>query len=142
MSPSKIDHVDAVFGGRSVRFRLAPDDIPSFEALIQGSAYQCFTKFAGGFWTFADVEAVLRYALPADLGDDNAVMVALERKAAALGMGMPSRKRSDFVSRVLVSRPPAIYAVLASRILEAALFGIEAELAAFDENAASAEEAA
>lgn len=135
MSPSKFDHVDAIFGGHSVRFRLAPEDIPSFENLVQGSAYQCFCKFAGGFFTFENMEAVLRYALPAELGDDNPTLIALERKAGVMGVGQLSRKRSRFVWRVIGSRPWGIYAVLASRILEAALFGIDAELVAFDENA-------
>lgn len=111
---SQVDHVDATFGGERVRFRLAPEHLPGFEAAIQGPAYQCFTRFAGGWWTFRDVEAVLTAALPLDVD-----AAAARRVQAALR-----------------SRPPAVYAVLATKILEAALFGIDPAVAVFDEEVA------
>lgn len=112
---TKVDHVDAVFGGEQLRFRLAPEALPVFEREIRGSAHQCFLKISGGFWTFAEVEAVLAAALPA-----------------------PRRADGSIIQRALCSRPPAAYAILAAWILEAALFGIEDSLAIFDENAAEA----
>lgn len=111
---SKVDHVDATFSGEPIRFRIPPENLPGFEAVIHGSAYQCFTRFAGGWWTLADVEAVLTAALPCQ----------------------PSRSTSRPVQAALRSRPPAVYAVLATKILEAALFGIDDAVAVFDERAA------
>lgn len=117
---TKVDHVDALFGGERIRFRVAPADLPSLEALLLGSAHQCFTKFAGGFWTLAELETVIAFAWPSP--DD----------AAPRGAGIPVDARLS-VQRTLRRVPPGIYAELAMRILEAALFGLDQAAARFDE---------
>lgn len=121
---TKVDHVDALFGGERIRFRVAAADLPSLEALLGGSAYQCFTKFAGGFWTLAELETVIAFAWPSPDGGER-------------GAGIPADARLS-VQRTLRSVPPGIYAALAMRILDAALFGLDETAACFDERAVEA----
>lgn len=120
----KVRHVDAVFGGKEVRFELAQDHFhfSLFEAQLDAkAAYGCLQSFMDGRWSVHDVRVILRFAYPG--------------KGAAWGLC----RETD---AVLEANPPGPYALLAMRVLEAGVFGIKSELAVFDEKAPAAAEAA
>ena len=92
----KVDFVDAIFGGKLVRFRFKGDDI--LAGLFVKSPYEVFKRFSDGRWTLDDVRNVLVWSDP--------------------------RARSCIapdIDRVLRSPDHSIigYAALAARILEA-----------------------
>lgn len=110
-----VRHVDAIFGGRPVRFRFsAPRElmIPLHYAVALQSPFATFQRFVSGLWTMDDLRTVLS--------------VSYE------GRGLVFRQ-VDEVETVLRREPPARYAPLAARILEAFLLGVEERLAVFDE---------
>lgn len=110
-----LDTVEAVFGGRSVRFGLAKDarSIASLEAAI-GSPLAAFARFKASAWTLKDVRAVLAHAYP----------------GARLLHGLT---HVEAVDAALARRPAVTYSVLAIKVLDAFLFGLEANAASFDE---------
>lgn len=136
MTTETVGYVDAVFGGERLRFELDRKDIPGLEAMLGGSAYQVFTKFAGGFWTIRDLEGVLSASVPAQVEDaaDRNNRAMLFKMARMMGeSGFSHGAVSPYVQGVLRKNPPARYAVLAMRVLEASLFGIAQADASFDE---------
>lgn len=104
-----VNYVDAKFGGKPVRFRLAPKSIGFFEEMY-GSARHILTRLLADQWKASDVINVLTWSNPDGLGAGQAV----ER---------------------VVSARPAVYAPLAITVLVAALSGINADDANFDEDA-------
>ncbi len=131
-----VGYVDATFGGSGLRFELDRKDIPGLEAMLQDSAYHVFTKFAAGSWTIRDLEAVLSASVAAQVEDpaDRSARVTLYRMARQFGGSMLPMHSSPYVQGIIQKNPPARYAVLALKVLEAALFGIKSADAVFDEN--------
>jgi len=110
MTGLAVDHAIATFGAEEgVVFRLERSALPAFEAAAMAPAYQVFTRFAGGCWSVRDLETVLSFARSGVAAD-------------------------PAVSRILRTQPPALYAPLALKVLEAALFGLDPALATFDES--------
>lgn len=112
----KRSYVDGVFGGEPVRFGLSrkPERMQMFEAVLGGPLYDLFRRFATGHWTMRELQGVLAEAY----GD---------------ATGTRSSSASFIVADVLTRNPPGIYAPFASKVLEAALFGLEPAEARFDE---------
>lgn len=106
----RLAHVDAVFGGESLRFELLREDLHSFEVVANTPAFALLARFTRGIWTIKDLYTVLRFAHPN--GYTGSV---------------------DGVALVLQERAPMPYVLLATRVLEAALFGIDKADAVFDE---------
>jgi hypothetical protein len=119
---SKVDYVDATFGGQGLRFQLARDDraIAYLEHAI-GSPFAVWRRFAGGMWQVRDVQAVLSFAYPGA----KPVLVA-----NVPGIPFPTH---EAVAEAMRKSPPAAYVPLVGAILEAFLFGLEADRARFDE---------
>ncbi len=107
---STVDHVDATFGGATVRFRMGPNRLEWFER-SNGSARGRLQRFLQNAWTVADLKAVLTTAHPDMLQSFQAV------------------------DAVVARNKPGTYVGLATTILVAALTGIDAESAVFDEAA-------
>jgi hypothetical protein len=138
--PEMVGHVDAVFGGRAVRFELARD-LPSLLKLETeiGSLRGLLGRFEAGTWLMSDVRAILARAHPVERG----IFLGLTRHPAydpitgervhtptAPQMGIePSR-----LDPILGLAPPITYALLAARVLEAMLYGLPPERVAWDEN--------
>lgn len=125
----KLPYVTAFFGGKKVHFELQRGERAEFilnmafhqPGLSSASPFRLFQNFGAGTWTPGDVRTVLRLAYRGELS----FVPQLE------------------VRRVLETAAPGIYAVLASRILEAYLFGLDKDKAVFDERQPyGAEEAA
>ncbi|MBS9477654.1 hypothetical protein [Ancylobacter radicis] len=126
------DYINALFGGQQRHLRLRRETLAAFERELRGSAHALLRRLAQGDWTRCDVELVLEYAM---LTDSTA-----EALTGPAGLAMPRTFRGPLVGRTEVQRfldahPIAPYAVLAARLLEAALYGIEADAAHFDEGA-------
>src|SRR5947209_671746 len=118
----KQDYVDATFGGQEARFQLARNDraVAYLEHAI-GSPFAVWRRFAGGVWQVRDVQAVLSFAYPGA----KPVLVA-----NVPGVPFPTQ---EAVADVLRKSPPAAYVTLVALILEAFLFGLDADRARFDE---------
>lgn len=127
----QVEHVDALFGGKSVRFELwrSPQPMASVENIV-GSAYEVLQRFFHGTWTATDLHRVLAAAYTPNHGR--------LRQFGGLGLGgvdfMLMMIKPDDVGLVLASGPHAKYAPLASKVLEAYLFGLPKADATFDEN--------
>lgn len=108
---SKLNHVDAVFGGKSVRFALGRSTraVQWLELMI-GSPMKLFQSFAAGDWKVSQLRTVLQLAHP------DAKMLSCPE-----------------IDRVLAENAPGIYVPLVAKILESFLFGLPPELASFDE---------
>lgn len=165
MQADKVSHVDAVFGGRRLRFEI-PRDIHSLLDLENslGSIRGCLDRFIHSTWLVSDVLTVLAHAHPAprsrtDAPLDTRRTVASadeatnsirraaglpERHTARLGPAAPAERRPGvnpaMLNRILSSAPPTVYAILAARILEALLYGIEPARAQWDEKNPTGEE--
>lgn len=107
---ARVGHVDAVFGGERLRFELLRDELVAFETLAGAPAFTVLTRLARGAWSVRELATVLRFAHPAGF-------------TASAGA----------VAEVLRERAPVPYVALASKVLEAALMGIDAGEAGFDE---------
>ena len=108
---AKTDSVRAVFGGEELTFRLSRESlrIGLFEASARAGSYDILRACLAGSWTHEQLKAVLSFAHP---------------------LGFAESRES--VERVL-GNGAAVYSMLATKILEAQLFGIEEAEAAFDE---------
>ena len=138
MNTNTVKAVDAIFGGEAVRFELQRDEIRFLETGLGGSAYECLNRLVGGRWTVTDLLLVLSAAVPASYAGGNDLSAGRRAMAKALGPHIASNVQAGehaAVQRVLTENPPARYAVLAMKILEAALFGIAPDIANFDEDA-------
>ena len=125
---TKVRHVDAVFGGKPVRFEITdePSTMHVLEHVVRMSPFEAFRRFADGTWTLKDVRSVLglSYGGRADL-----------KAIVDGGAGLPRDLHP--VRAALASGPPGPYAMLAAQVLEAYLFGIDPKLAKFDERKAA-----
>lgn len=111
---AKLDHVTARFGGaqRVFRYPRQPGGITHYAVMSDGfSPYACFQRLSAGAWTILDLLRVLSPLQPGEI-----VYVPDREIAAAIELGGPGN-----------------YAPLAARVLQAALFGIEAKDARWDE---------
>lgn len=140
-------HIAATFGGQSIRFELTSDSIAALENSLRVSAFDLLKHMVAGRWTMRQLFLVLSAAIPSDQsggGPDGTESKAAELER--LVMATSGRTfgqtvvESPAVKTVLDDNPPARYAALAVAILDAALFGVDAEQATFDEKAS--EEAA
>lgn len=132
---SKIDRVTAKFGGRELTFALERELIPYFELAIGEPAQVRLNKIISGFAKVREIIDVIECAAPKGLGTEISVGAASVfdvdmRRTLAQIRGHPK----TFVSDVLAKNPPLKYSVLAQGILAAALHGIPAEAAHFDED--------
>lgn len=172
MQPKTVSHVDAVFGGRRLRFELQRD-IHSLLDLENdlGSIRGCLGRFLDNTWRVSDVLTILARAHPAPVqradapADPLRTVAGLDQASNALrrAAGLPERHTAPappappagsrpgvnpgMLNRILSAAPPTVYAILAARILEALLYGIEPARAEWDEKnptgeASAAEEAA
>lgn len=127
--PGKVSYVTAFFGGKEVHFELQRGERAEFilsmafhqPGLSSASPFRLFQNFGAGTWTPGDIRTVLQLAYRGELN---------------------FAARGD-VQMVLETAAPGVYAVLASRVLEAYLFGLDKATAVFDERQPyGAEEAA
>lgn len=111
----EVDYVDAVFDGKEVRFRLRREErfVSSIEGAL-GSTFAAFGRFGNGEWKTSDVRHTLALAYPGV-------------------RPLYQFTECPDVDRVLTDHPPGLYAPLAVKILKAFLFGIDEEMAVFDE---------
>lgn len=110
-------HIDAVFGGKQVRFRIRRENNRLIAiGLSISEPFAIFQKFALGNWTVGDLKMVLG--------------VSYNDGANPYLLVVPKE-----VEDVLCREPPGVYVPLAVAILEAYLFGIEPERGTFDEKA-------
>lgn len=134
-----VGHVDAIFGGKTVRFELARD-LPSLLKLEAdlGSIRGALGRFESGTWLMADVRTILARAHP--VGQDifpgltrprahDPLTGALLSTPTAPQMGCdPAR-----LDATLGAAPPITYALLAARVLEALLYGVTLDRSRWDE---------
>ncbi|GJD58150.1 GTA-gp10 family protein [Methylobacterium dankookense] len=114
MSDRDCSEITAVFGGRSVTFRLEPG--AHWSEIITawlGPPLALQHRAIAGQWSPAEIAAVL--------------------KLAYVGAPLRAAMQVPEVDDVLERRPAGTYAVLVLRILEAYLFGIDPRDATFDE---------
>lgn len=139
-----VNHVDAKFGGRRVRFELYRDrdTVDRLESAI-GSVSACWGRFNSGDWTVNDVRAVLAMAHPAPstrLSDYSPMSLASIRARIEGRKEQPASPRQprgvdlSVIDAVLSQRPLATYATLASSIITAAFVGLPQAAASFDED--------
>lgn len=141
MTANLVNHIDAKFGGEYIRFDLR-DEMVALEVSLAGGAYACLNRLVSGEWVLRDVQLVLSAAIPERHSGINprspeASIRRMNRSMKSLGFASGVFD-SPFVLEVLKKNPPARYAVLAMKIVEAALFGIAEDQASFDENEAEA----
>lgn len=134
-----VSHVQAKFGGRSVRFELPrqPAAIGALEKEI-GSIPAAWGRFGAGDWRIGDVRAILVAAHPAVKKPPQEPGLS-HRLAMLEGKTIPPEMRAvppERIDRVMTGRPFATYARLATLILVAALFGLPETDAVFDEDGA------
>lgn len=137
--PETVGHVDAIFGGKPVRFELARDAASLLSLELQvGSLRGLLGRFQEGTWLMSDVRAILARAHPVTGG----MSLGYERKpfqsfrAAQLMAALPLPQKGVDplqIDGTLGAAPPITYALLAARVLEAMLYGIEPARAAWDE---------
>lgn len=141
MTTNLVNHIDAKFGGDYIRFDLR-DELVALEHSLNGGAYACLNRLVGGQWVLRDVQLVLSAAIPerhSGINPRSSVASIRRMNRSMKSLGLPMQVfDSPFVLDVLKKNPPARYAVLAMKIVEAALFGIAEDQASFDENAAEA----
>lgn len=139
MTGTLVNFIDATFGGEAIRFELKRSDIVALENTLGGSAFQMLKRLTSSVWTMRELQIVLSAAIPEEVADrDHNSTEALVAKMHAQFAGHASYAtvvESRRVLAVLRENPPAVYAVLAQLVLEAALLGIDPTLAAFDEGA-------
>jgi len=130
------DRIKAYFAGEWRILRIRRETLPALEGVLGDSAYATFRRIVGGVWTVSELRAVLEFAM---LSDGNAARMVL---ASQMGMTInPSVFGGGTVSETLGTRPVAPYALLAARLLEAALFDIPDDRSTFDEREENGEEA-
>jgi len=114
---TKVNYVRATFGGKEVEFRLKRDDfhIRLLEAAAHAGIYEMMRAFLTGTWRIDQLKAVLYGSHPNG------------------GLGGLSSVTRDVIDRVLVDSGAGVYAVLAAKILEAHLFGLDPSEAVFHE---------
>lgn len=137
-----VNHVDAVFGGRSVRFQLHRDrtTVDRLEEAV-GSVSACWGRFRDASWTMRDVRSVLALAHPGEKRPLDRPVITGEALATAerlSGKSVPrtTEKRGadlSVIDTVIATRPLAMYAPLAMQVLTAALFGLPEDGATFEE---------
>lgn len=150
-----VPHVDAIFGGKPVRFELYrdPSTVNDLEAAI-GSANGAWGRFMLGTWTVGDIRTILALAHPKPADHGRGLYHPLRPDLAAYPFGLNAALRGvtipkpvqpqrvprgvppDWIDRVLASRPLATYAGLAGLVLQAAMIGLPEPLARFDERSA------
>lgn len=126
----RIDHVNARFGGRDLTFKLDRDKIPFIEDFLGEPLAVRWRKILAGDARVAEVQQVVELAAPAGLG--------IKQPADAVDVfrirpSMMLKGQRTWVAKVFADKPPARYAILAQGIIAAALTGIPAEAAHFDE---------
>jgi hypothetical protein len=130
--------VMATFGGQAVAMELQRDELPLLEASLDGSAYACLNRFIGGIWTVRELQLVLSAAMPIAAGGFEENSPAAHKRKMIKSMAEHGFATgvidSPVVLQVLRERPPARYAVLAVKLLEASLFGLPENQASFDED--------
>lgn len=132
------NHVDAVFGGKPVRFELYrdPQTVAALEAAV-GSLRACWGRFLSDAYTMNDVRTMLALAYPAPppltgrIGDALARLSGARLAPAREPRGVPV----DVIDGVLVMHPLETYAPLAAAVLGALLFGRLPGSGTFDEQA-------
>lgn len=145
-----VHHVDATFGGASVRFQLNRDHdtVTKLEDAV-GSVSACWGRFNSGDWTMRDVRTILALAHPAPKQGRGMFVhlrppLEIERAMAHLRGERYQRKAPPpeprgvdpaTIDAVTASRPLATYAPLAGAILAAAFIGLPKNAAVFDERA-------
>lgn len=142
MSTAMVNYIAAKFGGEEIRFELKRSDIVALENTLGGSAFQTLKRFTANVWTMREVQIVLSAAIPEESADRdrNSAEALLASMHAQLlntpgGSSYVTVLDSRRVLAVLRDNPPAVYAVLAQLVLEAALLGIDPTHATFDESA-------
>lgn len=100
--------VVASIGGETLRFELMREEVLTFEVLAGKPAITAMRDFAAGAWLVKDMHLLLRIAHPAGY-----------------------HASRDDVRRMLADHGPANFTPLATRILEGALFGLQADEAAW-----------
>lgn len=126
----KIDRVTAHFGGRDLTFKLDRDRIPYIESFLGEPLQVRWRKIMEGVARTAEVMQVVELAAPSGLGIKQPKD---EMDVFRIRTPMFSRGPSTWVGKVFADKPPARYAILAQGIIAAALTGIPAEAAHFDE---------
>lgn len=125
------DFVNAYFNGELREMRLRRDLVAAFEHETGGSAFNLLRRLTSGVWTRTDVQIVLEYALISDAAA--ARMIKLGRAGFMGRLPVHPSAGKSAACAVLDRSPLAPYAVLAARILEAALYGLKPADANFDE---------
>ncbi|MGG3810972.1 hypothetical protein ABEV34_04885 [Methylorubrum rhodesianum] len=143
-----VNHVDAKFGGRRVRFELYRDrdTVDRLESVV-GSVSACWQRFQAGTWTMADVRTILAVSHPAPASrlssyaplSLSSIRARIDgRTEPAPTPRQPRGVDLSAIDAVLSQRPLALYGPLAAMILAAACYGLPAPVAVFDEDAAPA----
>lgn len=142
-------HVEATFDGKKLRFELRRNRIEAFEDRLRknahdddivmgASAYAALKRIWGGGWTATDIEQTLGFALETQTREQVRLMGvqrSIAKLSAQMGTPMPSHYETHTPGDVMpaIERDGhAAYVKLVERILRAALFGISAEEADFD----------
>lgn len=124
----KIDHVTAHFGGRDLTFKLDRDRIPFIESFLGEPLQVRWRKIMEGVARTAEVMQVVELAAPSGLGINQP-----KDEIDVFRIRPIMRKHRSWVGKVFADKPPARCAILAQGIIAAALTGIPAEAAHFDE---------
>lgn len=127
---AKTDHVTARFGGRDLTFKLDRSKIPYIESFLGEPLQVRWRKIMEGVARTAEVQQVVELAAPNGLGIKQPKD---EMDVFRIRVPMFSRGPSTWVGKVFADNPPARYSILAQGIIAAALTGIPAEAAHFDE---------
>ena len=124
----KIDHVTAHFGGRDLTFKLDRDRIPFIESFLGEPLQVRWRKIMEGVARTVEVMQVVELAAPSGLGINQP-----KDEIDVFRIRPIMRNHRSWVGKVFADKPPARYAILAQGIIAAALTGIPAEAAHFDE---------
>lgn len=139
-----VSHVDAIFGGKSVRFELSrsPDVIGPLEKDL-GSINAAWGRFITGDWTIVDVATILAAAhphipVPAKEPELSHQLAMMGGKTLTSKATRPLSPREMGV--MMMRRPLATYVPLAAAVLTAAFLGRPEGSPAIDEDAPLIEE--
>jgi hypothetical protein len=129
--------ISARFNGADRTFCIHRDDLPYFEARF-GSAFHLYKKLTSGPWTASDLLGILRFASgPRPRRDCGVEMYQMNSVLNDMLASNPSQSRPPCpIEDAFAANGPAIYALLAQKVLAAALFQLMPDEKAFTDEVA------
>lgn len=134
MTTTKTHQITAKFGGQDLVFELPRSDLDIVEAMIGETLNARFQRIVHGVASVSDVTEILEIAAPVGKGQNICKRSEMSHIAIRKSLSQMKPRPQTFVAKTLIENGPMKYAVLAQGVIAAALFGVPAAAANFDEN--------